>query len=96
MIIVMSIVFYKEFGEDSEFSNDCLATQKELENNGRSGPRFLILMKNQKESENKTIIEVLGKSGRSDPRFFYPHEKSKGTSKPNHHCGARKKGPEGL
>ena len=30
VIIVKPIVFYKEFGEDSEFFNDCLATQKEL------------------------------------------------------------------
>ena len=46
VIIVKPIVFYKEFGEDSEFFNDCLATQKELRKSGHSGPRFFILMKN--------------------------------------------------
>ena len=70
VIIGKPIAFYREFGEDSEFFSDCLATQKELQESGRSGPRFLILIKNQKEPQNQTIIEKLEKRGCSGPRFF--------------------------
>ena len=78
MIIVKPIVFYKEFGEDSEFFNDCLATQKELQKSGRSGPRFLSLMKIQKGPKNETIVEELEKSGRSGPRFLILMKNQKG------------------
>ena len=78
VIIVMLIVFYKEFGEDSEFFNDCPATQKELEKSVRSGPRFLILLKNQKGPKNKTIVEELEKRTQSPlhPYQLYVHMKN--------------------
>ena len=57
------IAAYREFGEDSEFLNDCLATQietiiQELEKGGRSDPRFLSLMKSQTEPQNQTSVEL--------------------------------------
>ena len=75
VITVKPIVAYRGFGEDSEFLNDCLATQietiiQELEKGGRSDPRFLSLIKNQKRPQNETIIEKLEKRGCSGPRFF--------------------------
>ena len=78
VIIVMLIVFYKEFGEDSESFNGCPATQKELEKSARSGPRFFILLKNQKGPKNKTIVEELGKRTRSplNPYRLYVHMKN--------------------
>ena len=83
VIIVMLIVFYKEFGEDSEFFNDCLATQKELEKSVHSGPRFLILLKNQKGPKNKTIVEELEKRTQSPlhPYRLYVHMENQNGSK---------------
>ena len=75
VITVKPIAAYRGFGEDSEFLNDCLATQietiiQELEKGGQSDPKFLSLMKNQKRPQNETIIEKLKKRGCSGPRFF--------------------------
>ena len=64
------IVFYREFGEDSEFFSDCLATQKELQESELSSPRFLSLIKNKRRSKNETIDGELEESGRSGPRFL--------------------------
>ena len=66
------IAAYREFGEDSEFLNDCLATQietiiQELEKGGRSDPRFLSLMKNQTEPQNQTITGELEKGAKAAP-----------------------------
>ena len=58
--IVKPIAFYREFGEDSEFFSDCLATRKELQKSGLSSPRFLSPMK----PKNETIIEELKKKKR--------------------------------
>ena len=64
------IAFYREFGEDSEFFSDCLATQKELQESELSSPRFLSLIKNKRRSKNETIDGELEESGRSGPRFL--------------------------
>ena len=75
VITVKPMAAYRGFGENLEFLNDCLATQietiiQELEKGGRSDPRFLSLIKNQKRPQNETIIEKLENRGCSGPRFF--------------------------
>ena len=72
VITVKPMAAYRGVGENLEFLNDCLATQietiiQELEKGGRSDPRFLSLINNQKRPQNETIIEKL--------KIFYSSER---------------------